>query len=228
MSLRGWLDEFPSNWNYSGEAKLVIGNFQYIFKINIIFLFAEEIEIEVKIFWDDISLDKIFDIGDNFTNTSNHKLIVQESLILIGNTYFPRCSSYIQPTEFYVNRIITYEKSFEKTNLLDSFDFCNVRVYLNDQYSGRDDDIISEYINIQRYSKGKYTNVLERENAGLYCQLNSVYKVQCGQQYAIHKDHNIFFDRKNIETLYKSSFIGIEIDKNTILVLKAMQEQTIF
>jgi len=112
-------------------------------------------------------------------------------------------------TNFNVVKFITYWGLNKNFHVAEESDyFFQLRAYLNDEFSSIDDSFITEYENTPWPRNIDPDTIADKRS--FYCALNSGYEVKCGKKYVTHKDHDIFYT-KNIDTLYKLSFIDIRI-----------------
>ncbi|MEG4587057.1 hypothetical protein QUA54_17815 [Microcoleus sp. MOSTC5] len=207
MTHPGWINGFPGNWTYQGYAKLLVKDTVQLITISLRLIFIEEVEIEVKLIWEGIADDALLQIARQMHEERQQILVINGSTLLIGYSIPP----YGGITNFNVVKFITYwglNKDFhvaEKPNY-------QVRAYLNDEFSSIDDSFITEFENTPGGSRNIDADTIA-DKRSLYCALNSGYEVKCGKKYVTHKDHDILYT-KNIETLYKLSFIDIRIPLN--------------
>ena len=205
MTHPGWIGGFPGNWTYQGYAKLLVKDTVQLITISLRLIFIEEVEIDVKLIWKSITEDERLQIARQMHDELQQILVINGSILLIGYSIPP----YGGITNFNVVKFITYwgvHENFpvaEKPNY-----FVQVRAYLNDEFSSIDDSFITEFENTPRPRNIDADTIADKRS--LYCALNSGYEVKCGKKYVTHKDHDILYT-KNIDTLYKLSFIDIRI-----------------
>ncbi len=204
----GSLGGFPGDWSYHGNARLLVGSDTQLLEISLRLVFVEEVEIDVKLIWKNIPDDKRFKIAAKMHDVRQQILIIQGSMFLIGFSE-PPLNLNNGVTNFQVTRFITYARLPEMALEQDeSKYFVQLRAYLNDEFSSIDEILIKEFENMPNQMYGRVSNF--ENDLSLYCALNSEYEVKCGKKYISHQDHNIFY-RKNIDTLYKLSFIDIRV-----------------
>jgi hypothetical protein len=78
---------------------------------------------------------------------------------------------------------------------------------LNDGVSSDDEIFAREFENMPQIHDRSYSG--QKGVQPLYCKLNSGYEIRCGKKYITHQDHQTSYYTKNIETLYKLSFIDV-------------------
>lgn len=210
MTHPGWIGGFPGNWTYQGDAKLLVKNTVQLITISLRLIFIEEVEIDVKLIWKSITDDERLQIARQMHDERQQILVIKGSILLMGYSMpLFNINDNDGVTKFNVVKFITYSglpNNFHFEENLD--DFFQLRGYLNDEFSSLDHYFITEFQNTPRPLNIDADTIAEKRS--LYCALNSGYEVKCGKKYITHKDHDIFY-RKNIETLYKLSFIDIRI-----------------
>ena len=208
MTHPGWINGFPGNWTYQGYAKLLVKDTVQLITISLRLIFIEEVKIDVKLIWEGIADDALLQIARQMHEERQQILVINGRTLLIGYSI----PSHGEITNFNVVKFITYwgvHKNFnvaEKPNY-----FVQVRAYLNDEFSSSDDSFITEFENMPGPRNIDADTIADKRS--LYGALNSGYEVKCGKKYVTHTDHDIFYT-KNIETLYKLSFIDIRIPLN--------------
>jgi len=231
MSNIAFFNGFPGNWSYQGEALFIVGDFACTVSTSLKLIFSEETRVTVKILWNSISLEKRAEIELKLREFHYQKIVIQKQIILTGVTFSPLNSEL---TEFIVCRIKTLTCYPENTNLDDNLTyFVRLRAYLNDEYSLWDDRVYSEFSGIPQSSPkapSEERRRREREKmvedfANFYCALNSGYEIRCGRKYTLHQDHETF-ESKNIETLYKLTFIDIGISSSSKLIEAPISENS--
>jgi hypothetical protein len=208
MTHPGWINGFPGNWTYQGYAKLLVKDTVQLITISLRLIFIEEVEIDVKLNWEGIADDDLREIARQMHEERQQILVINGRTLLIGYSTPP----YGGITNFNVVKFITYWGLPNKFHFEENSDeFFQVRAYLNDEFSSIDDSFITEFENTPGLRNIDADTIADKRS--LYCALNSGYEVKCGKKYVTHKDHDIFYT-KNIETLYKLSFIDIRIPLN--------------
>jgi hypothetical protein len=231
MTHPGWIGGFPGDWTYQGDAKLLVKNTVQLITISLRLIFIEEVEIDVKLIWKSITDDERLQIARQMHDERQQILVIKGSILLIGYSMpLFNINDNDGVTNFDVVKFITYSGLPKNFHFEEKSDyFFQLRAYLNDEFSSMDDSFITEFQNTPR-SRNIYANTIA-EKRSLYCALNSGYEVKCGKKYVTHKDHNVFY-RKNIDTLYKLSFIDIRIPlKNhriNNLIISESQETEIY
>lgn len=214
MTNPGSLGGFPGNWNYQGEGTLLVGDTVQSIMVSLHLVFTEETEIDVKLNCSNIPKEEFYKLVDKIHETKTHVLIIQKSVVVVGFSTM-HYEMYRRASNFTVTRLITYS-CFPKDHdpYEDSEYFVKLKAYLNDEYSSHDDAWSSEFENVpQRYRRNRAEEEIEKsflDSFSLYCALNSGYEVQCGKKFVTHKDHDLFY-RRNIETLYRLSFIDVTV-----------------
>lgn len=206
MTHPGWIGGFPGDWSYQGKAKLLVGESSQLLTIDLTLVFIEEAEIDVKLIWEDVSEADRFKIAEKMGDVRQQILVIRKSIFLVGFSR-PPFDIGRGTTSFKVIRFITYSGSWEDILEEESNYFIQMRAYLNEEVSSMDELFIAEFENMPRPGHRNDLRNLE-DDSSLYCALNSGYEVRCGKKYITHKDHNTFY-KKNIDTLYKLSFIDI-------------------
>lgn len=199
---------FPGDWAYQGDAKLLVQDTVKSIQISLRLTFLEETDIDVTIIWGDILEDERLKISAKIQETKYQVLVVRNNILLIGYSYSPLNIGTNQTTNFIVVRIITYSglpKNIEPT-MGNAGNFVRLRAYLNDEFSSFDGVFNKEFQNTAEIFEKGIQESIKKPN--IYCALNSGYKVKCGKKYSAHNDNNIF-GRRNIDTLYKLSFIDV-------------------
>ncbi|VXD25233.1 hypothetical protein [Planktothrix paucivesiculata] len=225
MTHPGWLGGFPGDWTYHGDAKLLIGDAVQSITISLRLLFVEQADIDVKLIWKGITDDEQLKTAVKMQEERQQLLVIQESIFLIGYSR-PPFEANNGITNFHVTRFITSSGLPKDCFTEEQTDyFIQLRAYLNDDFSSMDDIFATEFENIPQRRDRNFSTI--RTHPSLYCALNSGYEVKCGKKYITHKDHNITYT-KNIDTLYKFSFIDVSIPlKNkhlTKLIIDEAQE----
>jgi len=206
MTHPGWIGGFPGDWSYQGRAKLLVGDISQLLTISLRLIFVEEAEIDVKLIWEGISDTERFRIARKMRDVRQQTLVIRKSIFLIG--FFPPPFNINNGiTSFNVLRFVTHSGFSEDIFEGKSDYFVQVRAYLNEEVSSMDETFNIEFENMPDVGHNKDFNKLE-DDSSLYCALTSGYEVKCGKKYIAHEDHTLFY-RKNIDTLYKFSFIDI-------------------
>jgi hypothetical protein len=205
----GWNGGFPGDWTYHGNAKLLVQDTIEEIQISLRLIFIEEADIDVKIIWQEITDDYRSKLILKMENTKTQVIIIPyNNLLLIGYSV-PPSISYLNnhTTRFNVVKLITYKGYHSSIDFRNDFgdDFIQLRAYLNDEFSSIDEIFNTEFENTPRQRNQDFTN-----RPGPYCILNSGYKFKCGKKYIVHQDHDVLY-KKNIEVLYKLSFIDIMV-----------------
>lgn len=215
---RNW--SFPGNWSFQGDATLIIGDYNRRILISLQLIFVEGAEIDVKLIWEGVSIEECFRIATKMRTFKHQILIIQNSVILVGFS-FPPLNMNNEITDFNVTRLVTYSSFSQGDALYKNLNyFVQLRVYLNDDYSV-DDTWGTEFENIPQQ---RNRAISKKERLSLYCALNSGYEVKCGKKYVIHQDHNVLRS-KNIESLYRLSFIDVSISQSTQFKVEAGDEK---
>ncbi len=214
MTHPGWIGGFPGNWTYQGYAKLLVKDTVQLITISLRLIFIEEVEIDVKLIWKSITDHDRLQIARQMHDELHQILVIKGSILLMGYSMpLFNINDNDGVTKFNVVKFITYSGLSKNLNFEEKSDyFFQLRAYLNDEFSSRDDSFITEFQNTPRPLNIDADTIAEKQS--LYCALNSGYEVKCGKKYITHKDHDILLYRKNIETLYKLSFIDIRIPLN--------------
>jgi len=208
MTHLGTLGGFPGNWNFQGDAILIVGDYNKKISVGLQFIFLENAEIDVKLIWNGISEEERIDIAVRMTKCKSQMLIIKQSIVVVG--YFaPPFNISNGVSNFNAIRLITYYKSSQDNEIKEASSyFVQLRAYLNDDYS-RDSTWGEEFMNTAQQISKSFSKDL-----GLYCALNSGYEIRCGKKYITHNDHS-FSHRRNIENLYKLSFLDVYKPLNT-------------
>lgn len=213
MTHPGWIGGFPGNWTYQGYAKLLVKDTVQLITISLRLIFIEEVEIDVKLIWKSITDDDRLQIARQMHDELQQILVIKGSILLMGYSMpLFNINDNDGVTNFNVVKFITYSGLPKNFNFEEKSDyFFQLRAYLNDEFSSSDDSFITEFQNTPRPRNIDADTIADKRS--LYCALNSGYEVKCGKKYVTNKDHDIFY-RKNIDTLYKLSFIDIRIPLN--------------
>ncbi|MCL1491180.1 MAG: hypothetical protein M1G31_10570 [Pseudanabaena sp. Salubria-1] len=200
----GSLGGFPGDWSYQGNAELLLKDTVQLVPVSLRFTFREQSEIDVEIIWDSFSRDEQVQIALKMDNEKMQQLVIQKSILLLGFSIPP--FDVNRTTEFNVVKLITYSQFPTASSIEeDTESIIQLKAYLNDSVSLDDGIFAREFENMsQMYSK-KFND----QKDSLYCALNSGYEVRCGKKYITHKDQQTIHFTKNIETLYKFSFIDV-------------------
>ncbi|MCA6595792.1 MAG: hypothetical protein IM539_05600 [Pseudanabaena sp. M046S1SP1A06QC] len=195
---------FPGDWTYQGKAKLLLKDTVQLVTVSLRFIFTEQSEIDVEIIWDDFSREEQVEIGLKMDRGQTQVLSIQESILLIGFSIPP--FNINRTTKFNVIKIISYYQ-FQTDSSMQEDDkyFAELKAYLNDGISSDDEIFAEEFEGIP------FRNINQKGVQPIYCKLNSGYEVRCGKKYITHKDHQTSHYTKNIETLYRLSFIDISL-----------------
>ncbi|MBD2743488.1 hypothetical protein [Coleofasciculus sp. FACHB-1120] len=208
MTHPGWLGGFPGDWTYHGDAKLLIGDTIQSITISLRLIFVEEAEIDVKLIWKGIADDERLKIAEKMHDERQQILIIQPSIFLIGYSR-PPFDINNGTTNFYTARFVTYSGLSKDVSSEEKPDyFIQLRAYLNDEFSAIDEIFGTEFENTPQRQSRNATRIIDKPS--LYCALSSGYEVKCGKKYIVHKDHNISY-RRNIDTLYRLSFIDVRV-----------------
>ena len=195
---------FPGDWTYQGKAKLLLKDTVQLVTVSLRFIFTEQSEIDVEIIWEDFSREEQVEIALKMKRGQTQVLAIQESILLIGFSIPP--FNINRTTKFNVIKVISYYQFLTDLSIEEnSKHFVQLKAYLNDQVSYDDETFAGEFENIP------FRNIYQKNNRSIYCKLNSGYEVRCGKKYITHKDHQATHYTKNIETLYKFSFIDISL-----------------
>lgn len=212
MTHPGSFGGFPGDWTYYGDAQLLLKDTVQLITVSLRLIFIEEAEIDVKIIWNSVTDDDRLKIAIKMDNEKQQIIVIQHSIFLTGCSVAPSYTNDGGTTNFDVERIVSYSGRPENILTDETPDeFIQLRAYLNDEFSSYDDLLAIEFENMPR-KRSKKTGWVMNEPS-LYCALTSGYQVKCGKKYITHKDHNIFY-KKNIDTLYKLSFIDIIVPLN--------------
>jgi hypothetical protein len=211
MTHPGWIGGFPGDWTYQGDAKLLIEDTIQPIQISLRLIFVEEADIDVVLIWQGITDDDRLKAAMRMQDIKYQVIIIRTSIFLVGYS-IPPFNTNNGTTKFNVVRLITYSGWPKEIDIGDNSNyFVQLRAYLNDEFSSMDEIFNTEFENTPRQrDKNSKINI---DQSSLYCALNSGYKVKCGKKYIAHKDHNVF-NRKNIDVLYKLSFIDILVSLN--------------
>ncbi|OKH33145.1 hypothetical protein NIES2119_24085 [[Phormidium ambiguum] IAM M-71] len=223
MTHPGWLGGFPGDWTYHGDAKLLIGDAVQPITISLRLIFVEQADIDVKLIWKGITDDKRLKTAVKIQEEKQQLLVIQGSIFLIGYSR-PPFDTNNGITNFYVARFITYSGLPKNCFTEEQPDyFIQLRAYLNDEFSSMDEIFATEFENMpQRRDRNLSTKIA---HPSLYCALNSGYEVKCGKKFITHKDHDVVYKR-NIDTLYKFSFIDISIPLRNKHLIKLIIDGT--
>jgi hypothetical protein len=200
---------FPGDWTYQGKAKLLLKDTSQLVTVSLRFLFTEQSEIDVEIIWDDFSREEQVEIGLKMDRGQTQVLSIQENILLIGFSIPP--FNINRTTKFNVIKIISYYQFPTDLSMQeDDKYFAELKAYLNDGVSSDDEIFAEEFEGIP------FRNINQKGVRPIYCKLNSGYEVRCGKKYITHKDHQTSHYTKNIETLYRLSFIDISLPLKSI------------
>ena len=195
---------FPGDWAYQGKAKLLLKDTVQLVTVSLRFVFREQSEIDVEINWEEFSREERVEIGLKMKLEQTQVLAIQKSILLIGFSVPP--FNINRTTKFNVAKIISYYQfSTDSSMQEDDKHFVELQAYLNDGVSSDDEIFAEEFEGIP------FRNIDQKGYRPIYCKLNSGYEVRCGKKYITHKDHQTTHYTKNIETLYKLSFIDISL-----------------
>ena len=213
MTHPGWINGFPGNWTYQGYAKLLVKDTVQLITISLRLIFIEEVEIDVKLIWKSITDYDRRQIARQMHDELHQILVIKGSILLMGYSMpLLNINDNDGVTNFNVVKFISYSGLPKDLNFEEKSDYSfQLRAYLNDEFSSRDDSFITEFKNTPRPRNIDADTIADKRN--LYCALNSGYEVKCGKKYVTHKDHDVLYT-KNIDTLYKLSFIDIRIPLN--------------
>ena len=202
----GSLGGFPGDWTYQGNAEFILKDTVQLVPVSLRFIFREQSEIDVEIIWDSFSRDEQVQIGLRMDNKQTQVLVIQKSILLIGFSIPP--FNINRTTKFNVVKIITYSQFLSDSSIKeDANTFIQLKAYLNDGVSSDDEIFAREFENMPRIHDGSYSD--QKGIQPVYCKLNSGYEIRCGKKYITHQDHQTSYYTKNIETLYKLSFIDV-------------------
>ena len=201
----GSLGGFPGDWTYQGNAELFLKDAVQLVPVSLRFTFREQSEIDVEIIWDSFSRDEQEQIGLKMDNEKTQIIVIQKSVVLVGFS-IPPFNIGNRPTKFNVVKLITYSQFLTSSSIEeDTESIIQLKAYLNDSVSLDDGIFASEFENMSQMHSKNFND----QKDSLYCALNSGYEVRCGKKYITHQDHQTFHFIKNIETLYKLSFIDV-------------------
>jgi hypothetical protein len=201
----GSLGGFPCDWTYQGNAELLLKDTVQLVPVSLRFTFREQSEIDVEIIWDSFSRDEQVQIALKMDNEQTQVIVIQKSVVLVGFS-IPPFDIGNRPTKFNVGKLITYSQFLTTSSIEeDTESIIQLKAYLNDSVSLDDGIFAREFENMAQMHSKNFNN----QKDSLYCALNSGYEVRCGKKYITHQDHQTIHFTKNIETLYKFSFIDV-------------------
>ncbi|MCY7331862.1 MAG: hypothetical protein LH649_04215 [Pseudanabaena sp. CAN_BIN31] len=82
MTHLGTLGGFPGNWNFQGDAILIVGDYNKKISVGLQFIFLENAEIDVKLIWNGISEEERIDIAVRMTKCKSQMLIIKQRGLL--------------------------------------------------------------------------------------------------------------------------------------------------
>lgn len=196
--------KIPRNWTYNGPAQLYIDSkISVSITVSMYFSILEKVEARITIIWEKVSVKELKKIHQSITPEPKQILAVPHDVTIIGYTLCPTViGNKIKTTDFYPYTLLTYGLTPARKipKIQSSKDFIRVIGYLNDEFSGIDQ---------------------ESGTAEEIC-LKSGYRLRCGKSSLQVKDH-LSSAYQNINSFYDLSFIELSLSPEEQLAQRIHQ-----